>query len=118
MSFSLDFLDRLVLWVTGTFLTEALVAFGDFTAGSVSRTGGSSATTSSVEGADGASLFGSSSSLKLKGKKVFTTRKEQSKHSKIVELKENLRCHEVEKFIILFLNRGFISRSSLSRGTR
>jgi hypothetical protein len=67
-SASLDFLDRLVLRVTGIFLTEALVAFNDFTAGSISCIGGSSVTTFLVEGAAGASLFGSSSSLKAKGK--------------------------------------------------
>jgi hypothetical protein len=70
-SASLDFFDCLVLRVTGTFLTEALVAFGDFTAGSVSCIEGSSTATSSVEGAVGASLFSSSSSLKAKGKQGF-----------------------------------------------
>jgi hypothetical protein len=104
-SVSLDFLDRLMLRVTGTFLTEALVTFGDFTVGSVSCTRGSLATTSSVGGADGASLFGSSSSLKAKGKKVFTTRKEQSKHNEIIELEENLRCHD-QKVHHLLLEQG------------
>jgi hypothetical protein len=68
MSVSLDFLNRLVLWVTGTFFTEALVAFGDFTTGSASCISGSSVITSSVEGGAAVSLFGSSSSLKAKGK--------------------------------------------------
>jgi hypothetical protein len=36
MSASLDFFDRLVLRVTGTFLTEALVVLGACTAGSTS----------------------------------------------------------------------------------
>jgi hypothetical protein len=70
-SASLDFFDRLVLRVTGTFLIEALVAFGDFTAGSFSCTEGSSATTSSVEGGAAVSLFGSSSSLKATKKIGF-----------------------------------------------
>jgi hypothetical protein len=62
-STSLDFFDRLVLWVTGTFLIEVLGAFGDFTAGSASGIGGSSAVVFSIEGAVAASLFGPSSSL-------------------------------------------------------
>jgi hypothetical protein len=99
-------------------LIEALVAFGDFTAGSVSCTGGSSVVTSSVQGAVAASLFGSSSSLKAKGNRFYTTRKEESKYNKIIEFKEHLRCHEVKKFKIFFLNRGSTGCSSLSRGTR
>jgi hypothetical protein len=63
---SFDFFDRLVLRVTGTFLTEVLGAFRDFTAGSASCTGGSSAVVSSIEGAVAASLFGPSSSLQRK----------------------------------------------------
>jgi hypothetical protein len=87
-SASLDFFDRLVLRVTGTFLTEALVAFGDFTAGSISCTEGSSATTSSAEGGAAVSLFGSSSSLKSntenrflqpKRKKANTVKPQNSK---------------------------------------
>jgi hypothetical protein len=78
-SASLDFFDCLVLRVTGTVLIEALVTFGDFTIGSVSCTGGSSVIISSVEGAAAASLFGSSSSLKAKGNRFYTTRKEESK---------------------------------------
>jgi hypothetical protein len=81
MSTSLDFLNRLVLRDTGIFLVEALVALGNFTAGSVSCTGGSSVITSSVEGAAAASLFGSSSSLKAKGNRSYTTRKEESKYN-------------------------------------
>jgi hypothetical protein len=50
-----DFFDRLVLRVTGTFLIEALGAFEDFTAGSASCTGGSSAVIPSSEGAVAAS---------------------------------------------------------------
>jgi hypothetical protein len=70
-SASLDFFDRLVLWVIGTFLIEALVAFGDFTADSVSCTEGSSATTSLAEGGAAVSLFDSSSSLKATKKIGF-----------------------------------------------
>jgi hypothetical protein len=67
---SFDFFDRLALRVTGTFLIEALGAFGDFTASSASCTGGSSAVISSAEGAVAASLFGSSSSLQRKQKET------------------------------------------------
>jgi hypothetical protein len=62
-SASFNFFDRLVLRDTRTFLTGALEAFGDFTAGSTSGMGGSLAVVSSAEGAVVASLFGSSSSL-------------------------------------------------------
>jgi hypothetical protein len=117
-SASLDFFDRLVLRDTGIFLVEALVALGDFTADSVSCTRGSLVITSPEEGAAAASLFGSLSSLQVKGNRFYTTRKEESKYSQTTELGENLRCHEVKKFNIFFLNRGFTSRSSLSRGTR
>jgi hypothetical protein len=44
-SASLDFFDRLVLWVTGIFLTEALVVLGAYTAGSTSCAEGSSGVT-------------------------------------------------------------------------
>jgi hypothetical protein len=53
----------------GIFLTGALEAFRDFTAGSTSGMGGSLAVVSSVEGAVVASLFGSSSSLQIKESK-------------------------------------------------
>jgi hypothetical protein len=58
-------------------LIGALEAFGDFTAGSTSGMGGSSAVISSAEGAMVASLFGSSSSLqrKAKGNRFYTTQK-------------------------------------------
>jgi hypothetical protein len=69
-SASFDFFDRLVLRDTGIFLIGALEAFGDFTAGSTSGMGGSSAVISSAEGAVVASLFGSSSSLQRKQKKA------------------------------------------------
>jgi hypothetical protein len=69
-SASFDFFDRLVLWATGTFLIVALGAFGDFTAGSASCTGGSSAALFSVEGAVATSLFGSSLSLQIKQKET------------------------------------------------
>jgi hypothetical protein len=85
ISASFDFFDHLVLWDIGIFLVEDLVALGDFTAGSVSCTGGSSVITCSVEGAAAASLFGSSSSLKAKGNRSYTTRKEESKYNKIIE---------------------------------
>jgi hypothetical protein len=62
-SSSFNFFDRLVLRDTGIFLIGALEAFGDFTAGSASGMGGSSAVISSAEGVVVASLFGSSSSL-------------------------------------------------------
>jgi hypothetical protein len=81
-SASFDFFDRLVLWVTGTFLIEVLGAFGDFTTGSVSWIGGSTTIVSSAEGAVAASLFGSSSSLKSKGNRVYTTRKDENKYKK------------------------------------
>jgi hypothetical protein len=42
---SLDFFDRLVLRVTGTFLTEAMVVLSACTAGSTSYVEGSSAIT-------------------------------------------------------------------------
>jgi hypothetical protein len=42
MSASLDFFDRLVLRVTGIFLTEALVVLGAYTAGSTFCVEGSS----------------------------------------------------------------------------
>jgi hypothetical protein len=58
ISASLAFFERLRLWVTGIFLTEALV-----TLGAVSWAEGSSATTSEVEGAVVVSFGGSSSSL-------------------------------------------------------
>jgi hypothetical protein len=51
-----------------TFLTGALGAFGDFTAGSTSCEGGSSIAGVSVAGAAAANLFGFSSSLKRKQK--------------------------------------------------
>jgi hypothetical protein len=59
-----------VLRDTGIFLIGTLEAFGDFTAGSTSGTGGSSAFISSAEGAVVASLFGSSSSLQRKQKEI------------------------------------------------
>jgi hypothetical protein len=72
-SASFNFFDRLMLRDTGTFLTGALEAFGDFTAGSTSGMGGSSAVVSSAEGAVVASLFGSSSSLQRKQSKQVLT---------------------------------------------
>jgi hypothetical protein len=63
-SASLDFFDRLVLRVTGIFLTEALVVLGACTAGSISCAEGSSAIVAWVEGPAIVSLCGSSSSLK------------------------------------------------------
>jgi hypothetical protein len=69
-SASFDFFDRLVLRDTGIFLIGALEAFGDFTTGSTSGMGGSSAVISSAEGAVVASLFGSSSSLQRKQKEA------------------------------------------------
>jgi hypothetical protein len=83
-----------VLRDTGIFLIGALEAFGDFTAGSTSGMGGSSAVISSVEGAVVASLFGSSSSLqrKQKGSRFCTIQKgKKSKHNKIIEYTEHLR---------------------------
>jgi hypothetical protein len=76
---SFDFLDRLVLWVTRTFLIEALRAFGDFTAGSDSCTGGSSAVISLAEGVVAASLFGYSSSLQRKQKETGFIQPERKK---------------------------------------
>jgi hypothetical protein len=76
----------------GTFLTGALEAFGDFTAGSTSGMGGSLAVVSSTEGAVVASLFGSSSSLQRKQNKQVLTQKgkKKSKHNKIIEYTEYL----------------------------
>jgi hypothetical protein len=54
--------------VATIFLTGALGAFGDFTAGSASCEGGSSIAEVSVAGAAAANLFGFSSSLKRKQK--------------------------------------------------
>jgi hypothetical protein len=92
ISVSFDFFDRLALRVTGTFLTEALGAFGDFTASLASCTGGSSAVISLAEGAMAASLFGSSSSLQRKQKETgfIQPRKEESKHNKIIKFAETL----------------------------
>jgi hypothetical protein len=69
-SASFDFFDHLVLQDTGTFLIGALEAFRDFTAGSTSGMGGSSAVISSVEGTVVASLCGSSSSLQRRQKEA------------------------------------------------
>jgi hypothetical protein len=99
-SASFDFFDRLVLRDTGIFLIGALEAFGDFTAGSTSGMGSSSAVISSAEGAVVASLFGSSSSLQRKQKEagfVQLKKGKKSKHNKIVEYTEHLRCHVVEQ---------------------
>jgi hypothetical protein len=76
---SFDFFDRLALWVTGTFLIEALGALGDFTAGSASCTRGSLAVISLAEGAVAASLFGSSSSLQIKQKEIGFIQPENKK---------------------------------------
>jgi hypothetical protein len=78
-SASFDFFDRLALRVTGTFLIEPLRAFGDFTAGSASCTGGSSAVISSAEGVVAASFFGSSSSLQRKQKETGFIQPERKK---------------------------------------
>jgi hypothetical protein len=78
-SVSFDFFDRLALRVTRTFLIEALGAFGDFTAGSTSCTGGSLAVISLVEGVVAASLFGSSSSLQRKQKETVFIQPERNK---------------------------------------
>jgi hypothetical protein len=96
---SFDFFDRLMLRDAGTFLTGALEAFGDFTAGSTSAMGDSSAVVSSAGGAVVASLFGSSSSLQRKQSKQVLTQqgKKESKHNKIIEYTEHLRCHVVEQ---------------------
>jgi hypothetical protein len=40
--------------------------------------------------------------INARGNKFYTTRKKESKYSAIAELAENLRCHEVEEFNILF----------------
>jgi hypothetical protein len=97
-SASFDFFDRLMLLDMGTFLIGTLEAFGDFTAGSTSGMGGSSAVVSSAKGAVAASLFGSSSSLQRKQSKQVLTQqgKKESKHNKIIEYTEHLRCHVVE----------------------
>jgi hypothetical protein len=82
MSVSFDFFERLVPRATGTFLTEVLGAFGDFTAGSTSYAGNSSAFIFLAEGAMAASLFGSSSSLQRKPKERDFTQLERRKTSK------------------------------------
>jgi hypothetical protein len=88
-----------MLWDAGTFLTGALEAFGDFTAGSTFGMGDSSAVVSAAGGAVVASLFGSSSSLQRKqSKQVLNQQGEkESKHNKIIEYTEHLRCHVVEQ---------------------
>jgi hypothetical protein len=98
-SASFNFFDRLMLLDTGTFLIGTLEAFGYFTAGSTSGMGGSSAVVSSAEGAVAATLFGSSSSLQRKQRKQVLTQqgKKESKHNKIIEYREHLRCHVVEQ---------------------
>jgi hypothetical protein len=79
-----------VLGTRGIFLIGALEAFGDFTAGSVSSMGGSSAVISSVEGAMVASLFGSSSSLQRKQKETGFI---QPKKGKKKQIQQNHRVH-------------------------
>jgi hypothetical protein len=76
---SFDFFNRLMLRDMGTFLTGALEAFRDFTAGSTSGMGGSLAVVSLEEGAVVASLFGSSSSLQRKQSKQVLTQKGKKK---------------------------------------
>jgi hypothetical protein len=91
-STSFDFFDRLMLRDAGTFLTGAMEAFGDFTAGSTSAMGDSLAVVSSAGGVVVASLFGSSSSLQRKQSKQALTQqgKKESKHNKIIEYTEHL----------------------------
>jgi hypothetical protein len=72
-SASLDLFDRLMLRVTGTFLTEALVVLG-----AISCAEDSSAITAGVEGAAVVSLCGSSSSLQEKTGYVQPERKRAS----------------------------------------
>jgi hypothetical protein len=49
--------------------------------------------------------------------RFYTTRKKE-RTAKLQNPKKYLRCHEVKELDILFKNRGFVSRSSLCRGTR
>jgi hypothetical protein len=81
-----------VLRDTEIFLIGALGAFGDFTAGSTSGMGSSSAVISSAEGIVVASLFGSLSSLQRKQKETgfIQPKKGKSKHNKIIEYTEHL----------------------------
>jgi hypothetical protein len=49
--------------------------------------------------------------------KLYTTRQIKDKYSASAELKEHLQCHEIKELDTLFKNRGFVSHSSLCRGT-
>jgi hypothetical protein len=88
---SVDFFMRLELRVVMIFLTGALGAFGDFTAGSTSCEGGLSIAGVSVAGAAAANLLGFSSSLKRKQKvKPFV----QVDRKKIVYENKQQNTHE------------------------
>jgi hypothetical protein len=52
-----------------------------------------------------------------RGNRFYTTRKKE-RTAKSQNPQKYLRCHEVKELDILFKNRGFVSRSSLCRGTR
>jgi hypothetical protein len=113
----LDFFDRLVLRVTGIFLIEDLVVLGACIAGSTSCVEGSSGVAARVEGASTTSFCGSSSSLQEETGFIQPNRK-KARTSKLQNPQKHLRCHEVKELDTFFENRGFVSRSSLCRGTR
>jgi hypothetical protein len=117
MSVSWDFFDCLVLRVTGIFLIEDLVVLGAYTAGSTSCAEGSSGVAARVDGAPAASFFGYSSSLQKEIGYIQPDRKKE-RTVKSQNSQKYLRCHEVKELDILFENRGFVSRSSLCRGTQ
>jgi hypothetical protein len=86
-----DFFTRVEPRVATIFLTGALRAFGDFTAGSTSCEGGSLIAGVSVVGAAAANLLGFSSSLKRKQKvKLFV----QVDRKKIVYKNKQQNTHE------------------------
>jgi hypothetical protein len=88
-------------------------AFGDFTAGSTSCIGGSSAVIFLAEGAVAASLFGSSLSLQRKPKEKYFTQLERRKTSKKEHrVGKYLRVQEVEKFYPPLLEQGLLRPQS------
>jgi hypothetical protein len=89
-----------VLRDTGIFLIGALGAFGDFTAGSTSGMGGSLAVILSRRSSGSIPLRVLIITAKKSKRKqvLYNPKREKSKHNKIIEYTEHLRCHEVEQF--------------------
>jgi hypothetical protein len=50
--------------------------------------------------------------------KLYAIRQRKDKYGASAELEKHLRCHEIKKLDTLLKNRGFVSQSSLCRGTR